>query len=50
MCVDYKALNKVTIKNKYPISLVKTVRTDVQGDIFQEARFALRILASAHSY
>ena len=22
MCIDYHALNKVTIKNKYPLSLI----------------------------
>ena len=31
MCVDYRALNKVTIKNKYPVPLVHDLMDMLSG-------------------
>ena len=38
MCVDYRALNKVTIKNKYPIPLA-----DELFDILAKARYFTKL-------
>ena len=31
LCVDYRGLNNVTVKNKYPMPLMETLREQVQG-------------------
>jgi hypothetical protein len=31
MCVEYRALNKVTIKNKYPVSLIQDLMDRLSG-------------------
>jgi hypothetical protein len=31
LCVDYRALNKVTIKNKYPLSRIDDLFDQLQG-------------------
>jgi hypothetical protein len=32
MCVDYCSLNKVTIKNKYPLPRIKDLFDQMKGD------------------
>ena len=31
MCIDYRQLNKVTVKNKYPLPLINGLFDQVQG-------------------
>ena len=31
MCIDYRALNKLTVKNKYPISLIADLFDQLGG-------------------
>jgi hypothetical protein len=32
MCIDYKSLNEVTIKNKYPLPRIDDLFDQLQGD------------------
>ncbi|CAN4084862.1 unnamed protein product [Withania somnifera] len=41
MCIDYRRLNKVTVKNKYPLPRI--------DDLFDRLRGAALILREAHS-
>ena len=48
MCVDYRALNKVTIKNKYMIPLAaELLNRFSKGEYLTKARLAIGKLASA---
>ena len=38
LCVDHRVLNKITIKNRYPLSLIEDLR-----DRMQEAKYFFRI-------
>ena len=47
MCVDYRELNKVTIKNKYPLSRIDDLFDQLKGaTMFSKDRFTLRLLST----
>ena len=31
LCVDYRALNKITVKNRYPLPLIRELRDRLHG-------------------
>ena len=35
LCIDYKQLNKITIKNKYPLSRIDDLFDQLQGVFFK---------------
>ena len=42
MCIDYRQLNKVTIKNRYPLPRIDDLFDQLQGPvIFQRLTFGL---------
>ncbi|KAL0394955.1 UNVERIFIED_CONTAM: hypothetical protein Slati_4461700 [Sesamum latifolium] len=47
MCCDYQALNKITVKNKYPIPLGgRLLRPSKPGELFYKDRLEVGLLAS----
>lgn len=50
MCVDYRALNKVTVKNKYPVPLIADLFDRLsRATYFHQVGLAVRVLAGADS-
>ena len=44
MVVDYRGLNEVTIKNKYPLPMINDLFDRLQGaKVFSKDRFAIRV-------
>jgi hypothetical protein len=43
MCVDYRSLNEVTIKNKYPLPRIEDLFDQMKGASILKDRFEIRI-------
>jgi hypothetical protein len=46
-CVDYKALNSATIKDKFPIPVVEDLINELRDGVLNQARLALRLSPGA---
>ncbi|WMV58923.1 hypothetical protein MTR67_052308 [Solanum verrucosum] len=44
-CIDYQQLNKVTVKNKYPLPMIDDLSDQLQGAKFSKSEFLLRSVA-----
>lgn len=48
MCIDYRQLNKVTIKNRYPLPRIDDLYDQLQGaKCFSKDRLAVRLSSGA---
>ena len=43
LCIDYRKLNQVTVKNKYPLPRVDDLFDQLQGAQYFQDRFEIRI-------
>jgi hypothetical protein len=43
MCIDYRALNEVTIKNKYPLPRIEDLFDQLRGASVSQNRFEVRL-------
>lgn len=49
LCIDYRALNKVTVYNKYPLPIITYFFDQLKwSSIFHEARSQVRLLPNSH--
>ena len=44
LCIDYRELNKVTIKNKYPLARIDDLFEQLHGTRVFQARSVIRVL------